>query len=639
VRGELAGEKLVTKFGVKSTPFLLFFNPDGTELDWIAGYSGIPENFHKQVLAILAGTETVASLESLHAREPDNPEPVIKLAGKYQARQDRDKALALSKEAMSLAAKGNRTMRLENGEVVSCAEMAEYQYARTYMVTYGIIEHRYLRDFIAKFPSSYLVKDAFRDLFGLLFTGDEGIEVYSKMIERFPNDPELANRLARYFGYSGIAGEKGKILDLSLGLSENALRVAPAVSVPETAKNLANLQILKGLPEKAEETYGSGFLAGQVKSWANNLMAYAEFWLQKKRNQKDAEAAIDLALRVRPEDRSLLRQAASDYLTLLGKPEKALAIFGPEFLKTIQDSPKDLYSYFSLWIRQKKIEAGALTALERLLALKPESVYYRGSAAYALWDADQKDKARSVFGPEFVKGRPENMNSLYEYGTFWLRRDIDMEEVVPSLVKSLRTIPKGYYEHMQTAEVLRKAGKAEAALAIFGPEYLEKNQDNPDALAEYGNFWLKQKSNLESADQALEKAAGLPSLTSRNRMRLARVFLDNAKPGRAEDIYGPAYLKTLGSEIEPLLFYSQFWKYTNRNLFSALEAARKACALAPTKIEAWKALAEICVVTAEPKEGLAAVEKALGLVKDSQERQKLETLKKQIQAALDKKEG
>jgi hypothetical protein len=94
------------------------------------------------------GKDTAAALEGLHAREPGNPEPLLKLAGKYQERQDREKALALSQKALALDPKGTRMMRRENGEVVSFKEMAEYQYARTFMVTFGLMDHKHLRNFI-----------------------------------------------------------------------------------------------------------------------------------------------------------------------------------------------------------------------------------------------------------------------------------------------------------------------------------------------------------------------------------------------------------------------------------------------------------------------------------------------------------
>jgi len=88
-------------------------------------------------------------------------------------------------------------MRRENGEVVSCGEMAEFQYARTFMVTFGSIEPRRFDEFIKKHPSSRLIKDAYLEMMSrAYYTEDEGEDFYGRLAALFPHDPEIANRLA-----------------------------------------------------------------------------------------------------------------------------------------------------------------------------------------------------------------------------------------------------------------------------------------------------------------------------------------------------------------------------------------------------------------------------------------------------------
>jgi tetratricopeptide (TPR) repeat protein len=184
-----------------------------------------------------------------------------------------------------------------------------------------------------------------------------------------------------------------------------------------------------------------------------------------------------------------------------------------------------------------------------------------------------------------------------------------------------------------------KAGRLDEASAIFGPEYSKSIRNDPSAISLYARFWLKEaKTNQDSALEALETMARISPLEMWDRRQLAYLFIDVGKPARAEDVYGAAYLKTLGPEVEPLTRYASFWKSVNRNLFSALDAARRACQAAPDNASAWGMLADVCVVTANPKEGLAAVEKVLQLTKSQKDREKYETMKKQIQAALEKKD-
>jgi len=635
----VAGEKLYKQFNVQSTPFLLFYGPDGSEIDWIAGYTGSPEKFHLKILKILSGTDTAESLSRLHAKEPRNPEPLIKLGLKYQERQDRNKALEIFQKAAALDPAGKILMRRENGEIVSCGEMAEFQYARTFMVTFGSIEPRRFEEFIKKHPSSRLVRDAYLEMMSrAYYTEEEGEDFYGRLAALFPNDPEIANRLAeqvsQYSRYVNTESNLGR----SIALSENALREVETLSLPQTAQNLAQLQILKGNPDKAEETYGRDFIAGRVKAWTENLMSYAEFWLGRKRNMEDAEAALRLALSLSPGDPSFRRRAAALYLIPLAKTDKALEVYGPEFLKTIEPSAQNLYSYFSFWAARKTNESSAFAALDEIFKLYPDSVYYRLYTATVLWRAGYREKALAVFGPEFMAGRPNDMNALYEYGAFWLQANSNLDQAVPALVKSLRTIPKNYGNQHSTAQLLLKAGKLEETIAIYGPAYLAGIRDNASALTSYAQFWLKEgKTNKDSALKALETAAGITPLNIWDRMSIARSFIDANKLDRSEAVFGAEFLKIV-SDVEDLIRYASFWKSVNLNLFSALDAAQRASRMAPENAKAWAALAEVQAANGNFKEALPAVEKACRLTKSKEDLKKYEALSKQIRASQEKKE-
>jgi hypothetical protein len=518
--------------------------------------------------------------------------------------------------------------------------MADYQYARTHVVTFGLIEYRRLEAFIKKYPSSRLVRDAYLDMMTVYFTDADGASVYGRIEEAFPHDLKIANRLAgqaKSYSQYNQKDKKDPNIERSLRMSENALREAGAVSLSETAQNVAQLQILGGNPDKAEQAFGRDYRSEQVKAWAEASIGYAEFWLGRKRNMEDGEAAISLALGLGPEDPGLRRRAAALYLWPLTKPDKALGIYGPEFLKSVQASPRDLFSYFSFWISNKTNEESAFAALEEVLKLNPESVFYRESAASVLSKAGYTDRALAIFGPEFIAGRPDDMNALYEYGAFWIQRNANLENAVPALVKSLRTIPKSYMNQYSIAQMLLRISKPDETLAVYGPDYMAGIRDEPSALATYARFWLNEaKNNRESALEALDLAARAKNLEAWDRMTIARLFLDSGQPSRAEDVYGAGFLKTIQSDAEALIRYSSFWKSINRNLFSALEAARRASQIAPDNGRAWGTLAEAYVADGNLKDASAAIDKACGLSKDQETLEKYESLRKQIKAELEK---
>ena len=618
---------------------MIFLGADGSELDWISGYTGPPEKFHQKILDVVAGKNTVAADSRLHDLKPNEPEPLIRLGIKFQERQNRPKALELFQQAAALDPGGKIMMRRENGETVSCGEMADYQYARTFMVTFGVMGYQRLDEFIGKHPASPLVRDAYLDKMRVYFTEEDGERVYGQIEAKFPHDIEIANRFAEQVSNFGRYRQNDQDTNVgrSLRLSENALREARALSLSETAQNLARLQIISGNPEKAEKTFGRDFRTGRLKTWAEESIGFAEFWLNRKQNMEDAEAAIHLALSLNPEDPSFRRRAAALYLSPLAKPEKALEVYGPEYFKTIQPSPDDLYSYFGFWINNKSNEAGAFAALEDLLKLKPDSIYYREYAASALSKAGYQDRALAVFGPEFIGGRPDDMNALYEYGMFWIQKRSNMDGAVQALVKSLRTIPRSYMNQYSAAQILLRAKRLDDASAIYGPGYQAGIQNDASALGMYAQFWLMEaKTNKDSAIEALEAAARIPRLEIFDRTRLARLFLEAGRPARAESIYGPEFLRTISANPEDLIRYASFWKAVNRNLFSAIEGAQRASRIAPGNETAWYLLAQVYVANGNLKDALSAIEKACGLTKSKQALKKYEDFRNQIKAELDK---
>ena len=547
--------------------------------------------------------------------------------------------MQLFKEAAALDPKGKIMMRQESGQRISCLEMAEYQHARTFIITFGLLEPRYLKEFIRKYPSGRLLKEAYLELSRMQQINDEeGLAFYQDMAAKFPNDPDVSNRFFEQIMRFATRPEIKEILERGIELAESARQVLASNSLPQTAQNLAHLQIFKGDPDKAGEAYGRDFLADQIKTWVNALINYAEFWLNRKRNTDDAEAAIGLALTMSPGEAGIRRSAARLYLLAPGKPEKALAIYGPEFLKTIQYSPKDLYDYFSFWIGNKANIDSAMSGLETLLRLKPESVYYRSYSAGMLLRAGYADRALAVFGPEFIALRQNDSNALYEYGDFWIQKNANLESAVSALETAARKSPRSWLRQRQTAELLVKINKLDAALAVFGPGYLPAIREDAMALSEYARFWMVDtKMNKESAMEALETAARLKSLTWMDRRTAASVFLSIGRPDRAEEIYGSGYLQTITGDAEALFRYAQFWMYSNRNLNTALEAAERACKLTKDKPDAWAVLSQLCVIHGRLEEALSAIDKACELATSKKAAEKYETSRKQIKSELEKK--
>ena len=136
---------------------------------------------------------------------------------------------------------------------------------------------------------------------------------------------------------------------------------------------MAQLYVLKGDPAKAEEEFGKDFIDGYVSNAVYTLTGYANFWLEQNKNLDSVEAMADLAAKLKPDQWYTLAQVAGIYAKL-GKADKALAIYGPEFAKKNWGDQGILSSYAGFWNKEAKNLDDALGAAKRSVELAPD--YY-----------------------------------------------------------------------------------------------------------------------------------------------------------------------------------------------------------------------------------------------------------------------
>jgi tetratricopeptide (TPR) repeat protein len=557
---------------------------------------------------------------------------------KYQERHFRDEALECFKEASALDPDGTKMMKRDTGEMISCKEMADYQYARTFIVTWGLIDFHAAKEYIRNYPSGQLIKEAYLDVSRFYSPKyEEGRAFFDELIARFPDDPDVLNAYVREIERDYQALEGNSVFYKGAELSDRVLKVYPEVTQFQAAKSCAQFLVWKNEADAAEKVFGEDFFATQVQSWSESLLSYAEFWFKQKRNSKTAEEAVIRALNFAPEDPEVLRRAAAVYHSHLGKPEKALEIFGPDTLARISTDARALYDYFRFWMTLKTNMESAEDALKILLELKPDTVYYRISAAGVYRKTGLVEKALDVFGPDFVSGRQDDMPALYEYGMYWIRYNLNLESAVPALTRALSRSPRKSTDHWRAAVALAKIKKMEAALEVYGPSYLPYIKEDALALSQYSRYWIERKLNRKSAIEALEIAIRLKNLSTFDRNRLAYIFVQAGMLDRAEKFYGPEYLLKINDDPQALYFYSSFWGHRDKNLPSALEASEHACKIDKDNPKQWSTKARILKGLGRNEEALKALEKAIGLEKYKEDKDRHEPLRKELLEALEKK--
>lgn len=612
--------------------------PDGNEVDWIAGYSPPPEKLQAKILRIIQGIDSVPSLTLAQTQNPKNPEPLIKLGIKYQKRQYREKALEYFKEAASLDPEGKKRMRRDTGEMVSCKEMADFQYAMTFVVTFGLIDIDKVKAYIKNYPSGQLLKEAYLEISRFYSLDDEeGQDFFYDFISKFPSDPDVLNAYIGKVHRIRKSLEDNPAYNKGIEIAERIIEVYPAITHFQAAKNYAQILINKDDMDTAERAFGDDFLTGQVQLWSDNLLSYAEFWLNQKQNIEKAEVALARALNLAPENPEVLRRAAAAYHIHLDKPDKAQQIFGPSIIPKIGANARALYDYFKFWMTLKTNEESAENALEIIWELKPDTVYYRIGAATVYREADMMEKALAVFGPDFAAECHDDMSALYEYGSYWIRLNLNLESAVPALTRALSLSPSTWINHWGAARALAKIKKPGEVLEVFGPAYLPHIKENVDGLTQYADYWVRENTNKESAIEALEMAIQLENLDALDWRGIAYAFVRAGLQDRVIKFYGPEYLSKNTHDANALNYYASFWGYQKKNLDSALEAAELGCQIDQDNPRLWSARTRVLMGLSRHEDALKALDKAISLEKYKEDKERHEPMRKQILEALGKK--
>ena len=332
----------------------------------------------EKIKKVLTGEETYQALTARYAKEPTNVEVVFKLAQKCSNRYQDDltarskelyrKVIALDPDGKA----GNYSFEYIKA-TVPYTQAAEFELA-TSSAYDRKPDATPLKAFIAKYPQSPLMKESFSYLanYYRYYAGqdagakDEVAKFFESYIAKYPNDAAVLNTYVEK-----IVSDKGPV-DKGIEIAEKVKEIQGYPRNPEYMQNLAQLYILKGDAAKADEEYGKNFLDDYISTSVYALTGYANFWLEQGKNLDSAEDAADLAVKMAPPSQWYALQGVAGIYMKLKKPDKALAVFGPEFMKKNLNDQGVLVSYASFWSRQGEKQAGM--NLESALAAAKKSV-------------------------------------------------------------------------------------------------------------------------------------------------------------------------------------------------------------------------------------------------------------------------
>ncbi|MGD1010411.1 MAG: hypothetical protein ABR951_09700 [Candidatus Aminicenantales bacterium] len=362
-------------------------------MDWIVGYGPPPDKFLGKVQKSLKGIDTYKALNERYAKEPKNVEVLYKLAEKDESRYSPDltkKAEDLYKQIVALDPEGKAgaTTFEYLKATVPYTQAAEYNLGR--MVAFGRKpDPAPLRAFITKYPQSPLVKSAYEYLgnyYQYYAAKGDAAKFFDEYTAKYPQEASALNSYVER-----IIKDK-EPLDKGIELAEKTKEIAGYPQNPNYQQNLAQLYVLKGDPAKADEEYGKDFIEGYVSNAVYALTGYANFWLEQNKNLESAESAADLAVKMAPASQWYTLQTVAGIYVKLNKTDKALAVYGPEFINKNTGDQSVLASYASFWSRQEKNLESALEAARKSVELTSD--YYNNyTLANILFKTKKYDEA------------------------------------------------------------------------------------------------------------------------------------------------------------------------------------------------------------------------------------------------------
>lgn len=331
----------------------MILEPDGTEVDWFVGYSPPPEKYQEQVDRALQGIETFQSLSARFEKEPKNVEIIFKLASKYSRRNKPEKAAELYNQVIAIDPEGKQGTTEFNNEKVSYTQNAEFNLGTTAMSSRSP-DVALLQAFVKKYTGGVLVKEAYSRMifyYGRTAPKEEATKFYEEYTARFPQDADSYAAWVRRIILDKEPLDKGiSLAQKAIDLTRKTLPTAKEMPRVNPYQSLAQLYLLKGDKVNAAET------ADEMIKFAASLPSPPG---------PMSGTAMSPVLMAAP-------TAARVYVDA-GYPDKALATYGPEFLKKIIDNGGMLVRYAQFWTTQDQNLESALEAAKKAIALTPDS--------------------------------------------------------------------------------------------------------------------------------------------------------------------------------------------------------------------------------------------------------------------------
>jgi tetratricopeptide (TPR) repeat protein len=301
---------------------------------------------------MMGGTETYKSLTAAYAKNPKDVAVIFKLAQKWSDRYDDAKSQEKYKELLALDPDGKMGMTEYQKEKVSYTQYAEFNLGSSALRTRPP-DPTPLLVFVKKYPESAMLKAAYSGLsgyFGRTAPKEEALKFFEEYTARYPQDPLALGAYVRR-----IIQDKDN-LDKGLQLALKAVDLSQARGKLAMLQSLAQVYLLKGDKAKAAETAEQILKLGS----AGAVMVIPAVAAGSE------PPPIPLAA-----DMSAMN--AARIFVQADRLDRALEVYGPEYLAKNMDKARAVSAYASFWAGQNNNLESALEAAKKAVELTPDA--------------------------------------------------------------------------------------------------------------------------------------------------------------------------------------------------------------------------------------------------------------------------
>jgi len=290
-----------------------------------------------------------------------------------------------------------------------------------------------------------------------LFSEKPDIEPAKAFIRKYPESKlvkETYDQIARYYGYQAPKEEAAKFFPEYAAKFPNDARVLDA------------------------------WLARIVKD--------------KEPLDKGAELVARLEELTRDNPLTDINADIAEFYILKGDKAKADDVYGKDFMEgKVSRFAFDLMGYANFWLGNNANQESAVAMAETALKLQPENAYILQQVAAAYVKTGKDDRALVIFGPEYIKSKTDDANSLFGYARFWAMQGKNLDSALEAAKKSVELKPGVFFTWSTLSDVQLKLKNY--------PEALKAAEKACDLAEDYAKQGMQAKVDRIKKEQGEEK--------------------------------------------------------------------------------------------------------------------------------------